>query len=210
VVAQGSASAEPPRTRRGSRSRESIRVAARRAFRDAGYASARVSDIAEDAGFSNGAFYRYFADKEAVMLSLVEDLLADAIEFAHAPWEEDQPAESIVVTTERYLNFYSSNSDLFQVLVEASQSNARVEEIWANARDQVVQRVARMVSRAKHLEIARGDIDTQMAAVLLVCMTDHYAYLRFILNRVPARPIEQAARDITTIWANGAFVVADG
>jgi AcrR family transcriptional regulator len=181
-------------------------VAARRAFSDVGYASARVSDIATDAGFSNGAFYRYFADKEAVMLSLLEDLLADAIVFAHAPWEEDSPGESIYVTTERYLQFYSSNADLFRVLVEASQGNPRVEEIWAKARDQVVQRVARMVSRAKTLGIARGDLDTQMAAVLLVCMTDHYAYLRFILNRVPARAIGRAARDISTLWANGAFI----
>jgi AcrR family transcriptional regulator len=194
-----------PRTQRGSRSRESIRVAARRAFRDVGYAGARVSDIAEDAGFSNGAFYRYFADKEAVMLSLLEDLLADAIVFAHAPWEEDKPAESIYVTTERYLNFYSDNADLFRVLVEASQSNAQVEEIWAKARDQVVGRVARMIARAKHIGVARSDLDTQMAAVLLVSMTDHYAYLRFILGRVPARSISRASREISTLWAHGAF-----
>jgi AcrR family transcriptional regulator len=206
VAQQGVEGLPLPRTQRGSRSRESIRASARRAFRDVGYASARVADIAEDAGFSNGAFYRYFADKEAVMLSLLEDLLADAILFAHAPWEADQPAESIYVTTERYLNFYAKNADLFRVLVEASQSNPQVEEIWAKARDHVIQRVARMVSRAKHLKIARADLDTQMAAVLLVCMTDHYAYLRFILNRVPARSVSRAARDISTLWANGAFV----
>jgi AcrR family transcriptional regulator len=195
-----------PRTKRGSRSRDAIRVAARRAFRDVGYAGARVSDIAEDAGLSNGAFYRYFADKEAVMLSLVEELLENAIEFAHAPWEEDKPAESIYLTTERYLNFYSHNADLFRVLVEASQVNPAVEEIWAKARNQVIARVARMLAKAKAVGVARDDVDTQMAAILLVSMTDHYAYLRFILGRVPARSISRASREISTLWANGAFV----
>jgi hypothetical protein len=53
---------------------------------------------------SDGREYEgdHFADKEAVMLSLLEDPLADAIDFAHAPCEEDKPAESIRVTTERY------------------------------------------------------------------------------------------------------------
>jgi hypothetical protein len=144
------------------------------------------------------------------MLSLLEDLLADAMLFAHAPWEADHPAESIYLTTERYLSFYSKNADLFRVLVEASQNNPQVEEIWAKARDQVVQRVARMVTRAKHLGIARADLDTQMAAVLLVCMTDHYAYLRFILKRVPARSVSRAARDISRLWAAGAFTSRSG
>lgn len=205
-TAEPTAPGPTAKTTRGQRSRESIRDAARRAFRDVGYGGARVSDIAQDAGFSNGAFYRYFADKEAVMLSLLEDLLADAIEFARAPWEQDKPAESIYLTTERYLQFYSTNADLFGLLVEASQENKDVEQIWAKARSHVVERIAHMLDRAKQIQVARSDIDTEVAALLLVSMTDHYAYLWFTQDRAPDRTIAEVSREISRIWAHGAFV----
>ncbi|SHE97779.1 transcriptional regulator, TetR family [Kaistia soli DSM 19436] len=54
------------------RTREMLLASAARAFARAGYSGASVDDIAEDAGFSKGAFYSNFASKEAIFLALLE------------------------------------------------------------------------------------------------------------------------------------------
>ncbi|MCX5478758.1 TetR/AcrR family transcriptional regulator [Kaistia geumhonensis] len=55
-----------------ARTREQLLASAARAFARAGYGGASVDEIAEDAGFSKGAFYSNFASKEAIFLALLE------------------------------------------------------------------------------------------------------------------------------------------
>ena len=55
-----------------ARRREIMKVASR-LFLDRGFDLVRISDIAEAAGISQGLTYRYFSDKQELMLSLVEE-----------------------------------------------------------------------------------------------------------------------------------------
>lgn len=53
---------------------------ARKVFRDKGYAATSVSDIVREAGVSQGTFYFYFKDKEAVFDAAAEGIVLDAFE----------------------------------------------------------------------------------------------------------------------------------
>ncbi len=55
-----------------ARTRERLLASAARAFARAGYGGASVDEIAEEAGFSKGAFYSNFPSKEAIFLALLE------------------------------------------------------------------------------------------------------------------------------------------
>ncbi len=55
-----------------ARTRELLIEAARREIVKKGFALASVRDIADAAGFSQGAFYSNFPDKEAILLELVQ------------------------------------------------------------------------------------------------------------------------------------------
>jgi len=63
---------EPTRRRRPEARPEEILDAALSVFAEKGFATARVEDIAREAGLSKGAIYLYFASKEAMLNGLVE------------------------------------------------------------------------------------------------------------------------------------------
>lgn len=54
-----------------ARTRERLLEAGQRLFIERGYGGASIRDIAEAAGYSQGAFYSNFKDKEAVLLELL-------------------------------------------------------------------------------------------------------------------------------------------
>jgi AcrR family transcriptional regulator len=190
---------------KGDRSRHALKLAARKVFESDGYTKARVQDIAAEAGLSNGAFYRYFSDKYAVMMTLLKELLNDAFLFARAPWDAGHPTDSVYTTTKLYLEFYSENQDLFRMMVEASQTHPEVEEMWAEVRSSVIDRVTRMLGRARDEGLVRDQLNLDIAAALLCAMTDQYAYLRFVLGRMPELEVSAASQQIAEIWSSGVF-----
>ncbi|MDP1793910.1 MAG: helix-turn-helix domain-containing protein, partial [Acidimicrobiales bacterium] len=63
-----------PTTPKGRRTWQQLLEAARAIFARDGYVKARMADIAEEAGLSMGALYRYFENKESVFEHLVTDI----------------------------------------------------------------------------------------------------------------------------------------
>src|SRR3984957_6944727 len=65
-----------------TRTRQAVRLAAMRLFRDQGYEATTVEQIAADAEISTATFYRYYRDKEDVVINdgdredFVEEVLA--------------------------------------------------------------------------------------------------------------------------------------
>lgn len=54
--------------------RQKIIAAAEALFSERGYGNTKISEIAKKAGVGIGTFYRYFPDKEAILLELLESL----------------------------------------------------------------------------------------------------------------------------------------
>src|SRR5450830_1121500 len=66
-----------------ARTRERLIQAARKLFVQHGFGGASIRDVAEEAGYSQGAFYSNFADKEAILLELLrEHMGAEAMQLA--------------------------------------------------------------------------------------------------------------------------------
>ena len=78
-----------PLTDRGRRTREKLLTAARREFEERGYAGTRMADIARAAGVSHGTTYTWFADKEAVLRAIVDEMLAEV--YAALALSDDLP-----------------------------------------------------------------------------------------------------------------------
>ena len=197
--------ATKPRTRKGRSSQEALLAAGRTVFGREGYAAARVSDIAAQAGLSTGAFYWYYRDKRDLLIAQLTRLLEELLEQAHAPWRADLPAESVRLTTDRYLRFYQANADLFRVLHETMQTDAEVEAMQADTRRHFHERIARMIRRGIERGLVRHSLDPELGAALLGGMTEHYAYTRFVLHRYPERDISEVSAGLAELWARGAF-----
>jgi AcrR family transcriptional regulator len=74
MAAPSSAPATPPRRiqPRGQATRERVLSAAEALFRESGYQSASMSDVARRAGVGVGTHYHHSADKRALLLELIE------------------------------------------------------------------------------------------------------------------------------------------
>lgn len=87
---------KPKRTRRPEARPDEILDAALKVFTDKGFASARVDDVAAEAGLSKGAVYLYFDSKEALFEALVrrfaERVVAGAAERVTALGAADPEA----------------------------------------------------------------------------------------------------------------------
>jgi AcrR family transcriptional regulator len=69
------AAVEGGRERRARAQRERILVAAKQCFIEHGFHAASMASIAEVAGMSPGLMYRYFANKSAIVLAIIEEQL---------------------------------------------------------------------------------------------------------------------------------------
>jgi AcrR family transcriptional regulator len=83
-----------PRSAREVRSaarREAILAAALEEFSAAGFAAARLDDVAKRAGVAKGTIYLYFADKEALFQELARSMLAPLVGHVEKLAEIDIP-----------------------------------------------------------------------------------------------------------------------
>ncbi|GAB3559257.1 TetR/AcrR family transcriptional regulator [Spelaeicoccus albus] len=72
-----------PVTKRRAQTRARLMDAAIDAFAERGVMAASVEDICERAGYTRGAFYSNFADKEELVLALLDQQISDVVERAH-------------------------------------------------------------------------------------------------------------------------------
>jgi AcrR family transcriptional regulator len=78
-----------------ARTRELLLDAAKRLFADQGLEGASIDDIAQEAGFTKGAFYANFDTKDALYLELLDEYFGDRLEevedaLGHEGAPEDQ------------------------------------------------------------------------------------------------------------------------
>lgn len=194
-----------PKTAKGNRTRALLKASAREVFGRQGFKSARVSDITAGASMSSGIFYRYYADKDAVRDELLSDLLKDVVAFARDSWDPNDPLRSVLRTTEKYFTFYRDNRDLYKIMIEVAQHEDQVRVKWVAAREEFYRRIGRMLRRAQDQGVGRRDMDPDLAAALLGGMTEYYAYMWFVEERSSEVDIPTVAREVTNLWAYGAF-----
>lgn len=192
-----------PSTPKGRRSKEALLTAAREVFRRDGFTNARVSEIADLAEMSNGAFYRYFRDKHDVLMALVHRLMIEMFEFARHPWETGDPHSSVYETTVRYFQIYEANADLLAVEIESAQTDPAILELWQESRQMFYDRIARALQRGQGEGVVRPEVDPPIAAALLGGMTEHFAYLHFVLRETLGRSHEQMALEVADLWSHG-------
>jgi TetR/AcrR family fatty acid metabolism transcriptional regulator len=73
--------------------RAQILEVAKGVFAEHGYHRANIADVCEAAGIGRGTLYQYFDNKQAVLLALLEDVLARVKDvLAHRPRVKDFPA----------------------------------------------------------------------------------------------------------------------
>jgi AcrR family transcriptional regulator len=152
-------------TERTTDRRRELVDAAVRVFAREGFHSARVGDIAEEAGVAHGLLYHYFRSKEEVLETIFREtwqlLVADTqrIADANVPLREQLRRFARI-----YLGSWLVTPELIRVLVReiarSPEVGARVDEVAGLF---VVLR--RMIESAKERGEVRADCDGRIAAL---------------------------------------------
>ena len=99
--------------------RKKLKEAALDVFSEKSFDAATVEDITEKANLGKGTLYRHFADKEEVVLVLVEDAIEHLIERLRSYPDEPETLEDVL---EHFLNahydFFAENSEEFILLFQ--------------------------------------------------------------------------------------------
>ena len=192
-----------PRTAKGRATLLQIKNSGREIFRRDGYVHARVSDIATGAGLSSGAFYRYFVDKDHLMLGILDDFLSQYRDYIRIPFNSDRPLESIQASYERYLEFYRDHVDLMLLLLQAGQVVEDVERLRIRSTAEVYARMARLLQRCQDLGILRDGVRIEILAPLIGGMVEQYGYLAYVHDALEVSEPAAIAEEITAVWVRG-------
>jgi TetR/AcrR family fatty acid metabolism transcriptional regulator len=147
--------------------REKIRAAAVRVFARKGFHSARVGDIASEAGVAHGLLYHYFESKDALLESVFRETWTAMLVLIREVEESGEPAgEQLRKVAAVVLRTWRRDPDLVRVLV---REVARTPQIHKQAEEvgQAFEAIERIVRSGQERGEFRTDLDARLAALVL-------------------------------------------
>ena len=199
---------ELPVTPKGKRTRVTILNAARLVFARHGYVGMRMADVAEEAGLSMGALYRYFKNKEDLFANLIEDIheiLLESSKVQKADFKND-PYEALLESNRGYLRHYYENRDFMRAFFEAMTVDKRYRDIWWKMREHHIDRFVHALEKHHAITEVNG-ISSRIITEAMASMVEQSAYCWYAQEELAGDPIplEQATKTVTIIWHHAFF-----
>src|SRR3954453_456614 len=140
-----------------------------------------VDDLARGAGISRPTFYFYFASKDAVLLTLLDRVVAEADAMTAAAFE--RPAADALAAWRQAITVYYETFRAHRALTlawaEARFTNDEVRDLWGRVFDGWVQRCAVAIEAERARGAARAGVPARDLAVALNSMNERVLYATF-------------------------------
>ena len=198
-----------PITPKGRRTRSRLLASGRTVLARNGYVALKMIDVAEEAGVSLGALYRYFRNKEDLFRALVDGIHEALFEASRAPNKNlaTDPKGALLEANRGYLSLYSQNRDVMRALIEASTVDERFRNVWWAMRNRHVDRFVGALETKYGIRVVDG-VPARLVAEAMAAMVEQCAYVWFAqeepLNEHPIS-VDDAARIVTRIWHDAFF-----
>lgn len=198
---------DPP-TPKGKRTRAHLLAAARRVFSRVGYVTLRMQEVADEAGMSMGAVYRYFRSKDDMFLALIGDIHQDLFHASRSPNVKFgvEPYAALLAANEGYFNLYHANRDVMRAFIEATTVNTVYRDMWWWMRERHIERFVAMLKREFDIHEIDG-IPARVITEALASMTEQSAYVWYAQEHLANRsvPVNVAAQIVSTAWYDAFF-----
>lgn len=192
------------RTAASEEKRRLLLDAAVRVFARKGYHSARVGDIAEEAGVAYGLLYHYFRSKEEVLETIFRSTWSDMLATVESiAGTAPTAAEQLRKVTELILRTWRRDPDLVRVLVrEITRSphlQRQVDEVATAFRA-----LEAILERGQAQGEFRSDFDARLASVLWYGALEEIL-TGWVLGRLPDddASITEAERTVVATLCDG-------
>ncbi|HEX5308823.1 MAG TPA: helix-turn-helix domain-containing protein [Solirubrobacteraceae bacterium] len=202
----------PDVQRRHRQRREEIRRllldAARELLEEMPWSELSIELIAERAGLTRTAFYKYFDDRRELLLQLLEEL-AGRLEQIPAPWQsaerEQEPRQLLVDALGALVEIFHTHGRLLRALADEATQDGEVAERYMELGARLSGNVADRISR----DVASGASvleDSREVAAALVWMNERYLQQRF--GRAPLGDPARATAALAEVWLRTVYGIA--
>jgi AcrR family transcriptional regulator len=205
AAAVAAPSPRPPEqlSERGRRTRQALIEAARRVFERDGFISARITDIAEEAGAAHGTFYTYFDSKEAALQAVIGQLEAELLGSGAAQYTGRRggrdPVAALREANRRYLVTYQANSKLMVIWENAATLVPEIGDLLRAAKSAFVDRAEKSIRGLQEAGLAEPSLDPRYAAHALTGMVSRFAYTWCAQGE--NFELDKAVDELTALWA---------
>lgn len=181
---------------------ESILLAAIRVFARNGFFSAKVADVAREAGVADGTVYLYFKNKEDLLVSIFNYTLDEAIALAKVELEGlADPAEKIERLAKLYLKLMGSDRNLAIVFQVELRQLKFMEQFSTTKLNQFFDFIGAAIREGQEAGVFRVEVDPKIAAHALYGALEE-TVTQWILSRAESELVE-AATPLVDIFLNG-------
>lgn len=183
---------------KGADRRRAILDAATQVFAEKGFHSARVSDIAAEAGVAHGLVYHYFDSKEQMLNEMFTErwsLLLAALD--HADENLATPREKLTAAASFIVDSYRHEPAVMKVvIVEVTRAANSFGRIHLPEITRAYEKIAEFVAEAQTLGEMRSDVSPSDAALLFFGAVEQFLS-GWIFELVPATEEEfESAREL--------------
>jgi AcrR family transcriptional regulator len=166
--------------RRGRATRQRLLECTREMLAVTSYRDVKVIDIAREAGTSPATFYQYFADVEAAILVLAEDM---AQEGQHLPriittgsWKGRGAYDTSAALVDAFLQFWDDNRPVLRVMdLATDEGDRRFQSIRVHLLNDITNALAEVTRLSQVEGRIPGELDPMATGGVLVSMLAHVA-----------------------------------
>ncbi|MEJ7831721.1 MAG: TetR/AcrR family transcriptional regulator [Nocardioides sp.] len=156
-----------------------------------------IADISRRAGVTRSAFYFYFANKQAAVAALMEQLYDDAYAVTRLLSGDGSPAANIEATIGGLFDAWARQQHLFRAMLEARATSGAVREMWDADRESFVEPVASVIAAERAAGRAPDGADANALASVLLELND-----RMLERLALGGPLDrdQLLKAVVAIW----------
>jgi TetR/AcrR family transcriptional regulator, ethionamide resistance regulator len=200
-----------PRGRRairpsGDEREQAILATAERLLENRPFAGISVDDLAKGAGLSRPTFYFYFKSKEAVVLSLLEPVIARAdAEFDGAVQRlQADPRRVWRNGINAFFTAFGSHRALARAATEALATSSELRSVWSGFMQKWIDQTAAMITAERERGAAPETIPAADLATSLNQMNER-TMMAALSAEAPAVDEERVVDTLTHIWVTSIY-----
>jgi len=205
------ASEVAPRGRRtprasGDERERAILATAERLLEERPLSEISVEDLARGAGISRPTFYFYFPSKDAVLLTLVDRMVAEGAasrEEALAKLAEE-PRAGWRMALQASFDAFGSRRGVSLAAAELRATNADARKVWSQVMEGWVSDVTEIIEAERARGVAPAGLPARDLAIALLQMNERAQYATFA-DEKPSLAEERILDTLVDIWVRAIY-----
>ena len=150
--------------------REALLLAGLAEFAEQGLAAPSLDAICARAGFTRGAFYVHFRDRDEFISAVMERVLGSFLDAIIATSDEERGLEQTIARFVAVLVGDDDSQLRFHRILEACARSAAIRGRFAGLLEGAIERVARAAAEGQRSGNVRRDVDCEAVGTLLVAL----------------------------------------